>query len=150
MSPLQLDGAAPTVENEEPIQELDESHRQDVTHGPGKSVRQSDTRGQGMAVRQGVTCDQDESGRQDQSRPVDKSHRRAKSDRQEESDIGKSKTNTWDERTVEVTGLKPDTTGDAIVLLFESKLADDEDALLRIQRDPNRDTIYITFKTADG
>ena len=87
---------------------------------------------------------------QNQSRPDDKSHRQAPSGRQVEPDIGKCKTNMWDGRTIEVTGLKPDTTGDSILLLFESKLPDDEVAFQRIQRHSVRCVIYITFETADG
>jgi len=85
-----------------------------------------------------------------QSRPDDMSHRLSMSGRQGESDKGQHKTNMWDGRTIEVTGLKPDTTGDAILLLLESKLPDDDVAVLRIQRHPSRDVIYITFETTNG
>ena len=73
-----------------------------------------------------------------------------KSGKQEESDKGKRKPNMWDERTIVVVGFKPDATGDAILMLFETKLPDDEVAILRMQRHPNRDVIYITFETANG
>ena len=86
---------------------------------------------------------------QNRSRSGDKSHRLAKSDRQEDSDKGQHKT-MWDGKTIEVTGLKQDTTGDAILLLLESELPDDDVACLRIQRHPDRDVIYITFETHDG
>ena len=86
---------------------------------------------------------------QNQSRPGDMSHRLAEYGRQEEPDRGQHKT-MWDGRTIEVTGLKPDATGDAILLLFESEFPDDDVAFLRIQRHRSRDVIYITFKTHDG
>ena len=85
---------------------------------------------------------------QNKSRPDDKSQRLAKSGRGEESDRGKRKTNTWDERTIEVTGLKRDATGDAIFLLLENELP--EVVIQHIQRHPNKDVFYITFKTGDG
>ena len=84
---------------------------------------------------------------QNQSQPGDISHRLAKFGRQEESDKGQHKT-MWDGRTIEVTGLKPDATGDAISLLLESKLPDV--VVLRIQRHPSRDVLYITCRSADG
>ena len=160
-SHLQLKGAVlkvfPLAEMEEsPDDLMDASHsdangqgmavRQGDTRGQDVSRRQGDTRRQDVSRRQGDTCGQDVS--QNQSRPDDKSHRQAKSDRQEESDKRQRKTNVWDEKTIEVTRLKPGTTGDAILLLFESKLP--EVVILLIQRHPNKDVIYITFETDDG
>ena len=119
-SRLQLKGAVLKVF---PLVEKEESP--DNPHGLDESDSQGDTRRQDMSRTQGGTHGQESS----KTRTTQKD---------------------WDIRTIEVTGHKATTSGDAIVLLFESKLPNDEDPITHLQRHPDKDVIYVTFTTAEG
>jgi len=77
---------------------------------------------------------------------LDKSQKHAKSSK------GKRRTTQkdWDGRTLQITGHKAKTTGDAIVLLLESKLSDDEELIQSVQLHPDKEIFYVTFATDEG
>ena len=126
-SHLQLDGAVLTVC---PL----------VGKGESADNLQDNTHGQDVSQRQGDTCG------------LDKSRQQPEPGKQEDSRRGIQTTTQkhWGGETIEVIGHKATTTGDAIVLLFESKLLDDEDPIRRLQRHPDKDVIYVTFTSAEG
>ena len=56
----------------------------------------------------------------------------------------------WDRKTIEVCGLEPSTTHDAILLFFESNRCSGGDEVHKVQRDMDKTVAYVTFKNSGG
>ena len=56
----------------------------------------------------------------------------------------------WDGRTIEVHGLHPSTTYDAIELFFESKRRSGGDAVEDVYLDTDNSIAYVMFESAQG
>ena len=56
----------------------------------------------------------------------------------------------WDGKTIEVCGLEPSTTDDAILLFFESNRCSGGDEVDIVQRGMNRTVALVTFQNSGG
>ena len=56
----------------------------------------------------------------------------------------------WDRRTIEVHGLHPSTSHDAIELFFESKRRSGGDVVEHMQLDNDKNIAYVTFESPEG
>ena len=56
----------------------------------------------------------------------------------------------WDRKTIEVHGLDPSTSYDAIQLLFESKRRSGGDVVEEMRLDPESNVAFVTFENPEG
>lgn len=56
----------------------------------------------------------------------------------------------WEGRTIEVHGLRPSTTSDAIQLFFENKRRSGGDIIDEVKMDADNTVAYVTFHTPGG
>ena len=56
----------------------------------------------------------------------------------------------WDRKTIEVCGLEPSTTDDAILLFFESNRCSGGGEVHKVQRDMDKTVARVTFKYSGG
>ena len=58
--------------------------------------------------------------------------------------------NSWDGRTIEVSGIEPTTTDDAIEMFFESKRRSGGGTIEHVHRDKNNCVAHVTFEDKKG
>jgi len=56
----------------------------------------------------------------------------------------------WDGKTIEVCGIKASTTGDTIVMFFQSKRRSGGDNVETMQRNTDHNVAHVTFKEPQG
>ena len=57
---------------------------------------------------------------------------------------------SWDGRSIEVRGLDPSTSYDAVQLFIESKRRSGGDAVEHMRLDRDHDVAYVTFESSEG